>query len=417
MAERNNLLVIGAGGVGRALLHKVAQHNDEFGDITIASLHREKCEQAIREVHEKGNLKDPSRKLVAEEVDAMDPDAVARLIERAGADLVINVASPYTNMTVMTGCLKAGAHYLDTAVFEEPDKLNEPAPWYALHEWKRKGEFEKAGLTCILSIGCDPGMVNVFAAYAKKHLFDEIRTIDIMDVNAGSHNRFFATNFDPEINLREILEDAIYWEDGAWRSVPHHTKKRIFDFPEVGEQPIYLMGHEEVHSLAVNFPNLKRVAFWMGFSDHYIQVFTTLEKLGLLGIEPIEVDGCKVIPIRVLKALLPDPTETAAEYRGKVCVGDLICGRKDGEERAVFIYSTKAHEDCFEEIGHQAISYTTAVPAVTAALLIKRGPWRVNRMVNAEELDPDPFMELMPEIGMPWAIREEEPARVCRDEA
>jgi len=413
MATRENLLVIGCGTVGQALVHKVAQHNDEFGDITVASLHREKCEHAIAQAKKMGNVKDPSRKLIAEEVDAMDPDAVARLIEKADAGIVINVASPYTNMSVMTGCLKAGAHYIDTAVHEEPDKLNQPAPWYALHEWKRKEEFEKAGLTCILSIGCDPGMVNVFAAYAKKHLFDKIETIDIMDVNAGKHNRFFATNFDPEINLREILEDVIYWEDGEWKVIPHHSKKRVFDFPEVGEHPIYSMGHEEIHSLAVNMPDVRRIEFWMGFSDHYIQVFNTLEKLGLLGIEPIEVDGCKVIPIRVLKALLPDPTETAAEYRGKVCVGDLICGEKDGKRRAVFLYSTKAHEDCFAEIGHQAISYTTAVPAVTAALLIKRGVWRVNRMVNAEELDPDPFLELMPQVGMPWAMREEDPERVC----
>ncbi|RME86013.1 MAG: saccharopine dehydrogenase family protein, partial [Zetaproteobacteria bacterium] len=327
MADRKNLLVIGCGSVGQAVVHKVAQHNDEFGDITIASLHKGKCEQAIRSAIEKGNVRDPSRKLVARELDAMDADAVARAIEEARADIVINVASPYTNMSVMTGCLKAGAHYLDTAVYEEPDKLNQPAPWYALHEWKRKEEFEKAGLTCILSIGCDPGMVNVFVAYAQKHLLDTIETIDIMDVNAGSHNRFFATNFDPEINLREILEDVIYWEDGEWKVIPHHSMKRTFNFPEVGEQTVYAMGHEEVHSLAVNVP-ARRVQFWMGFSDHYIQVFNTLEKLGLLGIEPVEVDGCKVIPIRLLKKLLPDPTTLAAEYRGKVCVGDLVCGEK-----------------------------------------------------------------------------------------
>ena len=404
---RPNLLIIGAGGVGAACAHKAAQHAGELGDITIASRGGASAEAAARSVRERGNLA-PGGRIAAATVDAMDARDVARLIQEADAGIVLNVASPFCNMTIMDACLETGAHYIDTAVHEVEGRVNEPAPWYANYEWPRRAEFERAEVTAILGCGFDPGAVNAFCAWAAKHRFDRIDEIDIMDVNAGSHGRFFATNFDPETNLREILEDVVYWEDGEWKRIPHHSMRREYDFPEVGRHAIYAMGHDEVHSLAVHLKP-RRVQFWMGFSEQYLRVFEVLEKLGLLSEEPVDVDGCRVKPLRLLKKLLPDPKSLAPDYAGEVCIGCLIRGEKDGEPGSIFIYSTCDHAACYREIGAQAISYTTAVPAVTAALLIARGDWNAGRMVNVEELDPDPFLALMPELGIDWQVREESP--------
>ncbi len=406
---RPNLLIIGAGGVGAACAHKAAQHADELGDICIASRSGASAEAVVAEVERMGNLRSGGN-LRAASVDAMDADAVAALIRQTEAGIVLNVASPFCNLTIQDACLATGAHYIDTAVHEVEGRTNENPPWYANYEWPRKGLFEQAGVTAILGCGFDPGAVNAFCAWAAKHRFDAIDTIDIMDVNGGDHGRFFATNFDPETNLREILEDVVYWEDGEWKRIPHHAKWRDYDFPRLGTHRVYSMGHDEVHSLAVHF-RPRRVEFWMGFGERYLRVFEVLEKLGLLSEEPVEVDGCRVKPLRLLKKLLPDPKSLAPDYTGSVCIGCLIRGEKDGKPGAIFIYSTCDHRACFEEVGAQAISYTTAVPAVTAALLIARGDWNVRRMVNVEELDPDPFMALMPELGIDWHVREEdEPA-------
>ena len=401
-----NVLIIGAGGVGAAVTHKCAQHNRELGDIHLASRTPEKCERIAESVREKGNLEDPNGKLTISAVDAKDTAAVADLIRKTDSALVLNAGSPHGNLGIIEACLQTGAHYLDTAIYEKEGDFNMPPPWYANYEWKYRDRFAAAGVTGILGIGFDPGAVNAFCAYVRKHLIDDIDSIDIMDVNAGDHGRFFATNFDPEVNLREIMEDVLYWENGEWVRIPCHSKSRSYDFPVVGEHTVYSMGHDELHSLAANIP-AKRIEFWMGFNERYINVFNVLLNLGLLSGEPLDVEGTPVVPLKLLKAVLPDPASLAAGYTGEVCIGCLVKGRSAGSEREVFIYSTCDHVACFRDVGAQAISYTTAVPLVTAALLIARGPWNVGRLANVEELDPDPFMELMPEVGIAWDVRED----------
>jgi len=400
-----NTLIIGAGGVGAATTHKCAQHNDVLGDICLASRTVAKCDAIIESVRAMGNLKDPSRSLTSARIDAKDTAALVGLIRASDSGLVLNVGSPYCNLAIIDACLETGAHYLDTAVYEVEGVISESPPWYANYEWKYRERFAARGVTGILGIGFDPGAVNAFCAYARKHLIDDIETIDIMDVNAGSHGRYFATNFDAETNLREIMEDTLYWEDGDWVRIPCHSRRRIYDFPRVGPQTLYSMGHDELHSLARNI-RAQRIEFWMGFNDRYIQVFTTLKELGLLSHRPVDVEGTPVIPIKLIKALLPEPASLAADYSGEVCIGCLIKGRKGGVPREVFVYTTCDHGDCYREIGAQAIAYTTAVPLVTAALLIRDGRWDPGKLVNVEELDPDPFMETMPELGLAWAVRE-----------
>ena len=400
-----NVLIIGAGGVGSAVAHKCAQYNDELGDICLASRTLSKCEDVVEAVGRWGNLKAPDGRLSVAELDAMNTDAVATTITDNNCSIVLNAGSPHCNRAVIEACLRTGAHYLDTAVYEKEGEINLPPPWYANFEWRQRERFEVAGVTGILGIGFDPGAVNAFCAYVHKHLIDDIDTIDIMDVNAGSHGRYFATNFDPEVNLREIMEDVLYWENGAWVRIPCHSRSRSYDFPVVGEQDLYSMGHDELHSLATNIP-AKRIEFWMAFNDRYITVFNVLKRLGLLSVDPVDVDGVPVVPLKLVKAVLPDPASLAPGYHGKVCIGCLIKGRSQGTEREVFVYSTCEHSDCYRDIGAQAISYTTAVPMVSAALLVARGEWNVGRLVNVEELDPDPFMALMPEVGLDWDIRE-----------
>lgn len=400
-----NVLIIGAGGVGSAVTHKCAQHNDELGDICLASRTLSKCENIVESVHERNNLNDPDGKLRVAALDALDPEAVAGVIARSEASMVLNAGSPHCNLSIIEACLRTGAHYLDTAVYEKEGDINVPPPWYANYEWKYREHFSQADVTGILGIGFDPGAVNAFCAYVRKHFIDDIDSIDIMDVNAGDHGRFFATNFDPEVNLREIMEDVVYWENGEWVRIPCHSRSRSYDFPVVGEQVVYSMGHDELHSLATNIP-ARRIEFWMGFDDRYIQVFNVLHELGLLSSEPVDVEGQPVAPLKLLKAVLPDPASLAPGYTGEVCIGCLVKGRSEGEDREVFIYSSCDHADCYRDIGAQAISYTTAVPMVSAALLVARGEWRVGKLVNVEELDPDPFMALMPELGLGWDLRQ-----------
>ena len=400
-----NVLIIGAGGVGSAVTHKCAQHNDELGDICLASRTLSKCERIVETVNEKNNLENPDGKLTVARLDAKDADAVAGLIARTSSSIVLNVGSPHCNLAIIEACLRTGAHYLDTALYEKEGDLNVPPPWYANYEWKYRDRFSAAGVTGILGMGFDPGAVNAFCAYVHKHLIDDIDSIDIMDVNAGDHGRYFATNFDPEVNLREIMEDVLYWENGEWVSVPCHSKSRTYDFPVVGKHKVYSMGHDELHSLAANIP-AKRIEFWMGFNDHYISVFSVLNRLGMLSGDAVDVEGVPVVPLKLLKAVLPDPASLAAGYQGQVCIGCLVKGRGQSKAREVFIYSTCDHSDCYGEIGAQAISYTTAVPLVAACLLVARGDWNVAKLVNVEELDPDPFMALMPEVGLDWDVRE-----------
>ena len=401
----NNVLIIGAGGVGSAVAHKCAQHNDELGDICLASRTVAKCDDIVAMIHAKNNLKDRDAKLSAQQLDAKHIDAVMELIHRSKSSIVLNAGSPHCNLAIIEACLRTGAHYLDTAVYEKEGDINVPPPWYANYEWKQREAFSAAGVTGILGIGFDPGAVNAFCAYVHKHLIDDIDSIDIMDVNAGDHGKYFSTNFDPEVNLREIMEDVLYWEDGKWESIPCHSRSRSYDFPVVGEQKVFSMGHDELHSLSANIP-AGRMEFWMGFSERYISVFNVLNQLGLLSGDAVDVEGTPVVPLKLLKAVLPDPASLAAGYTGEVCIGCLVKGRSQGKAREVFIYSTCDHADCYADIGAQAISYTTAVPLVAAALLVARGDWNVAKLVNVEELDPDPFMALMPEVGLAWDIRE-----------
>ena len=401
-----NILIIGAGGVAQALARKCAQNNDFFGDIAVASRRGETARAAAETA--RACAKDGAKKITADELDGKDSAAVAAAVKKHNACMVLNAASPHVNLGVMDGCLSAGAHYLDTAVYEKEDALRAPPPpWYAGHEWRKRADFAAANLTGVLGAGFDPGVVNIFCAHARDSLFDEIAAADIMDVNAGTHGRFFATNFDPETNLREIREEVVYWEDG-WQRRPPHSESTVFNFPEIGARRVFLMGHEELHSLPSFIP-AKRIAFWMGFSDRYLRVFAVLENLGLLSPAPVEAGGVKVAPIKLIKALLPKPESLAAEYRGNLCIGCLVRGIKDGKKRAVFIYSAFSHEAAFADVGAQGVSYSTAVPAATAAMLVMNGAWRANKLVHPEELDPAPFLELMPKLGMGWAVREEPP--------
>ncbi len=401
---QQNLLIVGAGGVGGVAAHKAAQFSHEFGAITLASRTLAKVDAIAADAQQRWGKAGGRRLIGTRQVDAQDKDAATALIRNLRADIVLNVASPYCNEALMDASIATGAHYIDTAVAESEYVENAPPPWYANFEWPRRPAFEAAGRSAVLGIGFDPGTVNVFCAHAKKHLFDRIDTIDIIDVNGGDHGRYFATNFDADTNLREIREDVIYWEDGAFKALPHHSRKMTVTLPVVGEHVVYSMGHDELHSLPSSFPDAQRIEFWMGFGEHYLQVFSVLENLGLLSSIPVEVDGVEIAPVRMVKAVLPDPATLAQGYRGEVCIGCDLRGEKDGAPKRCFVYSTCDHTKCYAEVGSQAISYTTGVPAVTAAILLARGAWAPGTMVNVEELDPDPFMALMPEIGIGWDV-------------
>ena len=404
---KKNILIIGAGGVAQVVAHKCAQNNDVLGDIHIASRTVEKCRSIIETIHEKKALRIPGR-LEAHALDAMDEDATKALIEQTGARIVINVGSAFLNMSVLGACIATGAAYIDTAIHEDPSKICETPPWYANYEWKRRKECEAAGVTAILGAGFDPGVVNAYAKLAHDEYFDRIESIDIVDINAGNHGRYFATNFDPEINFREFTGQVWSWQRGEWTSNTMFEIGREWDLPVVGKQKAYLTGHDEVHSLSqiLGVPNVR---FWMGFGDHYINVFTVLKNLGLLSEQPVTTaEGVEVVPLKVVKAVLPDPSSLAAGYTGKTCIGDVVKGEKDGKAREVFIYNVADHEQAFEEVGSQGISYTAGVPAAAAAMLVASGEWDAGGMRNVEELPARPFLALLDRMGLPTRIREGE---------
>ena len=401
---KQNVLIVGAGGVAHVAAHKAAQHNDVLGDICIASRTQSKCDAIIDSIQRKGSLKERERKLYSRHIDAYDVKAMVALIRETGSQIVLNLGVSYINMSVLEACLQAGVDYIDTAIHEDPSKVCEDPPWYANYEWKRKDRCREAGITAILGAGFDPGVVNAYCAFAVKHHFDTIDTIDIMDVNAGSHGRWFATNFDPEINFREFKK-VWTWEHRAWVEMPVHQVKQTWDFPVVGQQTVYLSGHDELHSLSKNI-DANSIRFWMGFSDHYINVFNVLTKLGLLSEQPVTTaEGIEVVPLKVVKAVLPDPLSLARGYSGKTCIGNLIKGTKDGKAKEIFIYNVCDHAECYREVESQAISYTAGVPAVAAAMLVADGRWAPGTMVNMEELDPDPFLDILNHIGLPTEVR------------
>lgn len=403
---KKNVLIIGAGAVGAVVAHKCVQNSREFGSLCIASRTLEKSLAIVESIEERAYQRESSFSIEVRRIDAYDTAALVRLIEEIDAHIVINVCTAFVNMSVMDACLITGASYLDTAVHEDPAVLNAPYPWYANFEWKRRREFSERGITAILGVGFDPGVVNAYCSYAQRLEFDQIESVDIMDVNDGNHGRFFSTNFDPEINLREVIEEAGCLEDGRWCSFSHHSRTREYDFPEVGKKTLYMMGHDEVHSLSLNIPGIQTVRFWMGFDDHYLSCLNVFEKVGLLNHEKVTTaDGQTVVPLHVLKACLPDPASLASGYTGKTCIGALIQGRRGGEEKQVFIYNICDHQEAYADVNSQAIAFTAGVPPVAAAILVARGDWNVGTMVNVEELDPVPFLDLLEKMGLSTVVR------------
>tara|TARA_R110002124_G_scaffold95963_13_gene240328 strand:+ start:13070 stop:14308 length:1239 start_codon:yes stop_codon:yes gene_type:complete len=402
---KKTVLIIGAGGVAQVTAHKCAQNNDVLGDIHIASRTLAKCEAIIASVREKGSMKVEGI-LKAHAVNARNTDEVAALIRETGAQIVINVAQAFVNMPVLDACIECGVAYMDTAIHEEPDKICETPPWYGNYEWPRRDRCAQRGVTAILGVGFDPGVVNAYARHGIDAYVPDVESIDIVDINAGSHGRWFSTNFDPEINFREFTGTVYSWQNGAWQSNAMFEVGKEWDLPVVGKQQAYMTGHDEVHSLATNYPQAD-VRFWMGFGERYITVFTVLKNLGLLSEKPVTTaEGQDVIPLKVVKAVLPDPASLAPDYTGKTCIGTLVKGKKDGQDAEVFVYNVADHKDAYDEVGSQGISYTAGVPPVAAAMLIADGTWDTRTMVNVEELDPRPFFEILDRLGLPTRVKD-----------
>ena len=387
-------LIIGAGGVGRVVAHKCAMNADVFGRIVLASRTQSKCDQIASEIQ---NVKIETRG-----VDADSVEELVALIEDIEADIVINVALPYQDLTIMDACIKTGVDYLDTANYEHPDE----AKFEYKEQWARDEAFKKAGIMGLLGSGFDPGVTNVFCAYAQKHYFDEIHTIDILDCNAGDHGYPFATNFNPEINLREVSANGRYWEEGKWIETKPMQIKMVWDYPEVGPKDSYLLYHEEMESLVKHIKGLKRIRFFMTFGESYLTHMRCLENVGMLGIEPVEHQGQKIIPIEFLKTLLPDPATLGERTKGKTNIGIVAEGIKDGKKRKIYIYQVSDHEACYKEVKSQAVSYTTGVPAMIGAKLMLEKIWYKEGVWNMEQFDPDPFMEELNKQGLPWKIKE-----------
>jgi len=403
---KKNVLIIGAGGVAQVVAHKCAQHNDQLGDIHIASRTLAKCHKIVASVQEKKSLKVPGV-LSAHALNALDIAATKTLINSTRSQIVINVGAAFVNMSVLQACIETGAAYIDTAIHEEPLKICETPPWYGNYEWQRRELCAERGITAILGAGFDPGVVNAYAALARDEYFDRLDSLDIIDINAGSHGKYFATNFDPEINFREFTGVVYSWQNRQWQVNKMFEVRKEWQLPVVGACTTYMTGHDEIHSMSRNL-DIPNIRFWMGFGDHYINVFTVLKNLGLLSEQPVTTaEGQQVVPLKVIKAVLPDPGSLAPSYTGKTCIGDLVKGTKDGKKREVFIYNVADHEEAYAEVGSQGISYTAGVPAAAAALLIASGEWDVKKMVNVEELPPRPFLHLLNHIGLPTWIRDE----------
>ncbi len=390
-------LVIGAGGVGSVAVHKMAQRPEVFERLSLASRRRFKCDAIASSVRER-----TGREVETHELDADDVDATARLIEAIRPDLLVNLALPYQDLTLMEACLRTGVPYLDTANYEPRDE----ARFEYSHQWALHERFREAGLMALLGSGFDPGVTSVFATYIRKHLLDEIRTLDILDCNGGEHGQAFATNFNPEINIREITAPARHWEGGRFVESPALSTKKSFDFPQVGERAMYLMYHEELESLARHLPEIERIRFWMTFGESYLTHLRVLEAVGMTSIAPVPYEGREIVPLQFLKAVLPEPASLGQATRGKTCIGDIATGTKDGAERTVYVYNVCDHEEAYHETGNQAVSYTTGVPAMIGAMLMLTGRWKGTGVFNMEELDPDPFMEALNANGLPWQVRD-----------
>ena len=393
----SKVLIIGAGGVGGVVTHKCADDSDTFSEIVLASRTLSRCENIQNQVRELRG-----REIEIAQVDADDVAQTVALIKRVQPALVINVALPYQDLPLMDACLEVGVDYLDTANYEPPDEAKFEYKW----QWAYQERFQDAGIMALLGSGFDPGVTNVFCAYAQKNLFDEIDYIDILDCNGGDHGHPFATNFNPEINIREITQRGRYWENGEWVEVEPMSQSRMFDFPAVGERKAYVLYHEELESLVKHIDGLKRIRFWMTFGDEYLTHLRVLQNVGMTGIDPIEYEGRDIVPIKFLKELLPDPSMLGENYTGKTSIGCLIEGRKNGEPRKVFIYNVCDHEESWKEVRAQAVSYTTGVPTMVGAKMMLTNQWRGRGVFNVEQLDPEPFLEELALRGLPWHVKE-----------
>ena len=386
-------LIIGAGGVASVAVHKCCQNPEVFPDIMVASRTKSKCDRL------KQKLENTTKtKISTAELDADDVGGTVALMKDYRPDIVMNLALPYQDLAIMEACLSAGAHYLDTANYEPLDTAKFEYKW----QWAYRERFEKAGLTAVLGCGFDPGVTGVFSAYAQKHHFDEIEYIDILDANAGDHGYPFATNFNPEINIREIKAKGSYFENGKFVETEPMEIKRVYNFPEIGEKDMYLLHHEELESLALNIPGIKRIRFFMTFSPSYLTHLKVLENVGMTSIVPIDFEGKQIVPLQFLKAVLPDPASLGPRTKGKTNIGCIYRGKKDGKPKNYYLYNVCVHEQCYAEVGSQAISYTTGVPAMIGAMMVLGGHWKKAGVYNVEQFDPDPFMEALNKWGLPW---------------
>lgn len=384
------VLIIGAGGVGTVVAHKVAQNSDVFTEIMLASRTKSKCDAIAKAIG--------GDKIKTAKVDADDVDDLIALFNSYKPELVINVALPYQDLTIMDACLACGVNYLDTANYEPKDEAKYEYKW----QWAYQERFKEAGLTAILGCGFDPGVTSVFTAYAAKHHFDEMHSLDIVDCNAGDHGKAFATNFNPEINIREVTQKGKYWENGEWVETEPHEIHKPLNYPNIGPKESYLIYHEELESLVKNFPTLQRARFWMTFGQEYLTHLRVIQNIGMARIDPVIYNGVEIIPIQFLKAVLPDPGELGENYTGETSIGCRIKGIKDGKERTYYVYNNCSHEAAYKETGAQGVSYTTGVPATIGAMMFMKGLWRKPGVYNVEEFNPDPFMEELNKQGLPW---------------
>ena len=384
------VLVVGAGGVGRVVISKMASLPEVFDEILLASRTKSKCDTIAEQV---GRNRVKTAQVNADNV----PELVA-LIESFKPDLVVNVALPYQDLHIMDACLQTGVAYLDTANYEPPEEAKFQYSW----QWAYQDRFKDAGLTAILGCGFDPGVTSVYTAYAAKHHFDEIQYLDIVDCNAGDHGKAFATNFNPEINIREVTQKGKYWEDGKWIMTEPHEIHKPLNYPNIGPKESYLIYHEELESLVKNFPSIKRARFWMTFGQEYLTHLRVIQNIGMARIDPVIYEGKEIIPIQFLKAVLPNPGDLGENYTGWTSIGCRIKGIKDGKEKTYYVYNNCSHEAAYKETGAQGVSYTTGVPATIGAMMYLKGIWKKPGVFNVEEFDPDPFMEQLNLLGLPW---------------
>jgi len=388
----NTVLVIGAGGVSHVTIHKMASVSITFNKIVLASRTIDKCEAIKKSVKNKYNV---DIEIVS--LDADNINETISVIKKYNPFVVVNLALPYQDLNIMEACLSTNTHYLDTANYEPKDDANFEYKW----QWDFQQKFKKKGIMALLGSGFDPGVTNVFTAHTKKHYLDNIEFLDILDCNDGDHGHPFATNFNPEINIREVTSDSKHWENNEWKIGPALKNKVSFDFPEIGSKNMYLMYHEELESLVKHFPEIKRARFWMTFGDNYLKHLEVLENIGMTSIKPINYNGTEIVPLQFLKSILPDPGTLGSRTKGKTCIGTIITGTKNNIEKTFYTYNICDHEKCFEEVGSQAISYTTGVPAMIGTMLMLEKKWFQPGVWNMEQFNPDPFMKLLNQYGLP----------------